>query len=606
MEIVATVCDNIIECDGGKDEKYCSGTNLPTLLVAIFAIYFVLIYIFLRLWRFQKVRHSKSREYFQVEEMRSVNEVFIEFERHHIDEEIVENINLDLLKIAMNSKGKENEKMLRKFFNIVAKLHDCNESTTFLYLHQNCHSILSDKIISAKYPGIVKKTLDFIENLIQKDWITKLLDKLALSTYLYAILKTVKRIVIIEFEYMDAFKDFAFATSTCIYTGGIIAIYNYPKNFASVIVMFFFVSIILPSLIASFEIAVNNPGLIFLETERKLKVLKKMIYQAANIMLWLINPILLANSSDVQEERFVEAINGNDKDQTLKILNSYHKCNLQIATYKRIDLGLEVFYQMLVQLLLLLLAKSKTPTTEGLESMFNQRTTIFGIEFSAVTLLTLSILWSLKSCIIVLVKHIQAEKVYLPTTSKIIITLWTLFGVLRRVLTMVAYFIPGMGLFSILNHHKAEQIPFKIRVEYAAENWGVSSMDKIELRGLEETVLWSDLDRWNYSDPQNPTAPHYSIYTGMIFENYMYTLLIITAIHITVLLLVKIFTARNFKNFDGMTKKFVHILENQNFSSPFLDWDNISKYGTREDYQRQFRLVFYFTHNILGLLIMFF
>ena len=593
METVATVCNNIIECDGGKDEKYCSGTNLPTLLVAIFAIYFVLIYIFLKLWRFQKVRHSKSREYFQVVEMRSVNEVFIEFERHHIDEEIVENINLDLLKIAMNSKGKENEKMLRKFFNIVAKLHDCNESRTFLYLHQNCHSILSDKIISAKYPGIVKKTLDFIENLIQKDWITKLLDKLALSTYLYAVLKTFRRIVILEFEYIDAFKDIAFATSTCFYTGGIIAIYNYPNNFTSAIVMFFFASIILPSLIASFELAISNPGLIFLQTEKKLKALKKIMYQAANISLWFINPVLLANSSDVYEERFVKAINGNDTDYPVKILKSYNKCNVQVATYKRINLGLEVYYQMLVQLLLLLLAHSQTPTTEGLKSMFNQTTTIFGTEFSALTLLTLSILWSLKSCLFVTVKHIQAEKVYLPTTSKFIIVLWTLFGVLRRVLTMVAYFIPGMGLFSILYHHRAEQIPFKVRLDYAIEKHGVSSMDIIELRGLEKTFFWSDLDRWNYSDPQNPTAPDYSIYTGMIFENYMNTLLIITAIHIFTLLLVKICTARKFKNFDGMTIKIIHILENLNFASPFLDWDNTSKYETTEDYQRQFRLVIY-------------
>ena len=134
--------------------------------------------------------------------------------------------------------------------------------------------------------------------------------------------------------------------------------------------MFFFASIILPSLIASFELAISNPGLIFLQTEKKLKALKKIMYQAANIILWFINPVLLANSSDVYEERFVKAINGNDKDYAVKILKSYSKCNVQVATYKRINLGLEVYYQMLVQLLLLLLAHSQTPTTEGLESMF--------------------------------------------------------------------------------------------------------------------------------------------------------------------------------------------------------------------------------------------
>ena len=151
METVATVCNNIIECDGEEDEKNCSGTNLPTIIVSIFAVYFVLIYVFLKIKRFQKFRNSTPKEYQQGQmvEMKSKNEIFIEFERNHLNEEIVENITLDLLKITMNVKEKENEKMLRKFFNIVAKLHDFNESRTILYLHQNFNSILNDKILRA-------------------------------------------------------------------------------------------------------------------------------------------------------------------------------------------------------------------------------------------------------------------------------------------------------------------------------------------------------------------------------------------------------------------------------------------------------------------------
>ena len=88
--------------------------------------------------------------------------------------------------------------------------------------------------------------------------------------------------------------------------------------------------------------------------------------------------------------------------------------------------------------------------------------------------------------------------------------MWGTVASLRRVLSIIALFIPSLGLFSILHHWQWEQIPFKVRLEYARRGF-LTPEDKIALYGLNETIYWTELDRWDYSDPQDPHPPFYSI-----------------------------------------------------------------------------------------------
>ena len=233
------------------------------------------------------------------------------------------------------------------------------------------------------------------------------------------------------------------------------------------------------------------------------------------------------------------------------------------------------------------------PTVQGLQAVFDQTTTIFAnsplsFDISPLTLLVLSIAFSLKSCIFVTVQEMKSEKVFFPTTSKIIACLWSLFGTLRRVLTMIAFFIPGLGFFSILYHWKSEEIPFRIRLTQASQ-LQISDEDEIKLFGFTESIKWSDLDRWNYSDPSNPTPPNYSLYTGLTLKEYFYTYFVLLSIHFAAILVVKLCLARDFYNCKNKTNKLVHLLENQNAAYPYLDWDAESSRSSKEDYQKQYR-----------------
>ena len=245
-------------------------------------------------------------------------------------------------------------------------------------------------------------------------------------------------------------------------------------------------------------------------------------------------------------------------------------------------IGLEVFYQVAGQIILLLFATTETRTTGGLEAVFTQERGIFGIQ-NPIAALAISIAITLKSCITLHLNAVKIEKQFVPFTSTFFILLWGLFSSLRRIISMVCFFTPSLGLFSILYHHKAELIPFTLWQKY-----GKNQMDRIILYGLKETVTWGDLDRWNYSNLNSTegTPPHYSEYTGLSLKWTFGLFFVVTATQYVTTLIVKIFTSKAFSRRGDFLKKFLHLLLSLNLAFPFEDWD-IGRFTVGEYRDRQ-------------------
>ena len=258
---------------------------------------------------------------------------------------------------------------------------------------------------------------------------------------------------------------------------------------------------------------------------------------------------------------------------------------------------MEVYVQVTVQILILLLSQTNTPTTGGLTTIFDQ--TAFGLD--ATTFFILSTSWSLLSCVRMHTKLISIEKGFCKFTSKLFIFIWGVFATLRRVLSLAGLFIPSLGLFSILHHWEWDQIPFKSRLDYAQIH-SISPNDQIKLFGVNETLFWSDLDRWSYTEPYNPTAPQYSAYTLLSLKQTFLAGAGLLVVHILCLLVVKTLTSPEFKRKGNLTNKVVHILENVNHSTPYSDWDNGNH--TIQEYKVRFRqtvkeMIATFTVNII-------
>ena len=159
--------------------------------------------------------------------------------------------------------------------------------------------------------------------------------------------------------------------------------------------------------------------------------------------------------------------------------------------------GIEVFYQIGLQIVLLLLTLTETATVGGLEAFFQQDSKVqFGIYFSQKAIIVVSVLWSLKTAILLHVKILSMEKDFFGFKAKAAAFLWGLVSTLRRVLGIVAFFLPCLGLMNLLWHWHGEQYPFSAR-KVQVMRLGVTPFpyEKIELYWMKEEVLWADLDR---------------------------------------------------------------------------------------------------------------
>ena len=191
-------------------------------------------------------------------------------------------------------------------------------------------------------------------------------------------------------------------------------------------------------------------------------------------------------------------------------------------------------------------------------------------------------------------------------TSKIFIFLWGIFAMTRRILSIIVFFTPSLGLFSLLHHWKWEQIPFRVRLDYA-KRFTITPEDRIGLYGLNETILWSKLDRWDYTNPQSPKAPPYSIYTLMDLKNTFIALLCLSIIQFLAIFFIKYWISAEFCNENHLTNKAIHVFENLHYASPFKDWDH--EVCTIQKFKERFRavrneMILTFTINIVTTLLM--
>ena len=135
------------------------------------------------------------------------------------------------------------------------------------------------------------------------------------------------------------------------------------------------------------------------------------------------------------------------------------------------------------------------------------------------------------------------------------------------------------------NRPQASQVPFRIRKQYHSRGFPVTPEDKIAFLGLNQTVYWSDLDRWDYSD--EAVAPPYSIYTLLSLKHTFMAAAGLLAVHMLVLLLIKLCTSRDFRRRGNYTNKLLHLIENTNIATPFSDWDDGDH--SIQEYRMRFR-----------------
>ena len=201
------------------------------------------------------------------------------------------------------------------------------------------------------------------------------------------------------------------------------------------------------------------------------------------------------------------------------------------AKFLRIDLGLELFFQLSGQLILLFLTVTETPTTGGLESLFKKSNDLY---------LGLSVAFGLRTVYMAYLKTVAVEKPYFGLTSKFVLFTWIIVSATLRLMTLMLYFAPGFGLFSTLHHWRREQIPFAGQYRDQIQTNGTLYLYKMNITKDQ----WNAIDRYDYDDKK---GVHYSEYTVVSLDWYFIYFWIIIMVHTSFNIVLKLAISLSFR-----------------------------------------------------------
>merc|ERR1719232_1932275 len=475
------------------------------------------------------------------------------FNKNHDKPEFQDEINLFIQKSkAMDSKTTRIAKN-KKLYKNVSKFHKGNVAKTRLYIKNTLDWSNAKILLEDAFPGIVRRNMEWLENALET------LDKWKFDYWLFNKVKTIFNI------YIDICKDTFLMVSILVIIGGPTSLFLFPTKLTSVVVYCFATTIVGPLLCSSVlytqrQLA-NNP---------EMACWRKFLEYCLAIVVSPIRPLIIAEAYEENKAKRRALIKYHrNKTMILKLNKEGKNLRKDYSDLIKVDLGLEVTFQLVGQILFLLLSSTTTATTGGLEQMFKK---------TSDALLALSIVLSIKSIYFVSLKVITILKTFLPFTTKFFLMLWIMVSSSARVMSLVFFFIPSLGLFSILGHWKLEQTPYSEEIKARFENNNTVYLYN------SEPVAWTDLSRHsNTSD----SGPDYTVYTYFNLQEYFFSFWILWVLHIIVNALAKSLCSEDFRTngSSSLLFKLVHCVENTNIPTVWVDWDE--REGTLEEHKER-------------------
>ena len=252
-------------------------------------------------------------------------------------------------------------------------------------------------------------------------------------------------------------------------------------------------------LITSFQTAMLNPALPLNDI---LSGYKKKTIQVFLMVFSPITPLLL---------RLQHRITLKKRENTLEMQHEYDFSEfnrltlllLQMEEQRKktikIDMAFEIGNQMFINILLVLLSISETRTETAFESLFNQEGEAdfewlyLKIKNFGISNLTIFIASTVVGFLSFLKLFTSAHANDWPVKSKLVLGVYGTMNLTLRLLAMILYFTPSLGLMNILRHYQAERLPF-------ANDLGKYDFLKDYLYfGSAPPVAWSDIARMNYT-----------------------------------------------------------------------------------------------------------
>ena len=306
MEIVATACNYEVECRDQADESRCSediSRDMLLLSTLEIAVMYLIIKYSRRVYRWlvkdeKIVLFSRASKIFSDTEAAKfkieLNSMLERFEDMYEDSKVLKETNAFLFFTIFTQTKERRIMVCVRFYDVMARIHANDEGDISINMRRKLDPLIVHYISEAKYPSVLARMTNSIENCLGVKLITGLENKIIETEWLHHTLHTIKRLLSIEFKYIDLFKDTFVTIYIMMLTGGLNAVLTYPTSFTSVVVMVMATSIILPSLLSSLHLIICNPEIIYGFMGRTTANLwQKIVIFSIVLLLSVFNPIFL-------------------------------------------------------------------------------------------------------------------------------------------------------------------------------------------------------------------------------------------------------------------------------------------------------------------------
>ena len=219
--------------------------------------------------------------------------------------------------------------------NSSLRIHKGNEAELFWCLHKNIDPYIVSKIMDAKFPGILARFTVWIEDCTGKTFLTWMKNKVIAMPRLSKAISILARIIALESKYIDQFKDTALAVWILGLVGGFQSVIHNVTNFSSVVVITMFCSVLVPLMLSSIHLAVNNPWMIWRTRNRGSE---RLCINILTFFCFWLNPILLTNKLENAKEAIIYF--GEHFDYgVVRSMERYREIKLQLVEFLRIELS---------------------------------------------------------------------------------------------------------------------------------------------------------------------------------------------------------------------------------------------------------------------------
>merc|ERR1719232_1903116 len=394
MPTIAVACDGVVECEDGRDEGVLC-TDQKTIVYGTLGVCFFLLTL---LFLFKLYKGSFGEVMEDLEILSVIDVLDFSLFKDHDKPEFQDDINLFIQKSkAMDSKTTRIAKN-KKLYKNVSKIHKGNVAKTRLYIKNTLDWSNAKILLDDAIPGCLRRNMEWLEDFLET------LDKKKFFYWLFNKVKTISSI------YIDICKDTFLMVSILVIIGGPTSLFLFPTKLTSVVVYCFATTIAGPLLCSS-----------VLHTQRQLAndpemtCWRKFLQYCLAIVASPIRPLIISEAYEENKAKRRALIKYHrNKTMILKLNREGKNLREDYSDLIKVDLGLEVTFQLTGQILFLLLSSTTTATTGGLEQMFKN---------TSDALLALSIVLSIKTIYFITMKSIKIQKTFLPFTTQFFLML---------------------------------------------------------------------------------------------------------------------------------------------------------------------------------------